>query len=130
MFGRLSTYKFVSESLQDTADEAKQNYEQVPDEFVEYKYQDKLADIRKDLDYFKTRLDEADLYEFFALHNTITWYLKSYFKRYSLVVEFTPITINEDDKYRPKNLSVLKLYEYKCISRLNYLYSIGLYLFY
>ena len=59
MFGKLSTYKFVSESLQDTADEAKQNYEQVPDEFVEYKYQDKLADIRKDLDYFKTRLDEA-----------------------------------------------------------------------
>ena len=71
----------------------------------------------------KTRLDKSDLYEFYALHNDVTWYLKNFFKQYSLVIEFTPITMDEDDKYRPKNLSVLKLYEYKCISRLNYLYS-------
>ena len=46
--------------LSDTAKEAEENYENVPDEFVEYKYQDKLNDVRKDIDYFKTRLDESE----------------------------------------------------------------------
>lgn len=41
-------------------DDAKEDYQEVPDEFVEYKYQDKLNDIRKDIDYFKSRLDEAE----------------------------------------------------------------------
>lgn len=39
---------------------ANENYENPPDEFVEYKYNDKLNDVRKDIDYFKTRLDESE----------------------------------------------------------------------
>lgn len=54
-----SGYRIINESIEQSATNALENYESVPDEFVEYKYQDKLNDIRKDLDYFKTRLDEA-----------------------------------------------------------------------
>lgn len=50
----------ADEILSDAAKEAEENYENVPDEFVEYKYQDKLNDVRKDIDYFKTRLDESE----------------------------------------------------------------------
>ena len=54
-----SGYRLVNESLDQKATAALEDYESVPDEFVEYKYQDKLNDIRKDLDYFKSRLDDA-----------------------------------------------------------------------
>ena len=70
-FGGVS--KFVSESfvdskinedpdidVQDSIDDAEETYEKVPDEFVEYKYQDKLNDLRKDVDYFKGRLDSSE----------------------------------------------------------------------
>ena len=50
----------ADEILSDAAKEAEKNYEKVSDEFVEYKYQDKLNDVRKDIDYFKTRLDESE----------------------------------------------------------------------
>ncbi len=70
-FGGIS--KFVSESfvdsninedpdidVQNSIDDAEETYEKVPDEFVEYKYQDKLNDLRKDVDYFKGRLDSSE----------------------------------------------------------------------
>lgn len=50
----------VTEDLEDVAQAAEENYEQVPDEFIEYKYNDKLSDIRKDVDYFKGRLDSSE----------------------------------------------------------------------
>lgn len=48
------------DSVETAIDNAEGKYKTVPDEFVEYKYNDKLADVRKDIDYFKTRLDESE----------------------------------------------------------------------
>lgn len=50
----------ITEDLEDVVQAAEENYEQVPDEFIEYKYNDKLSDIRKDVDYFKGRLDNSE----------------------------------------------------------------------
>ena len=55
----LASYKMLSESLEDTVATASENYESIPEDFAEYKYQDMLSDIRKDLDYFKNRLDDS-----------------------------------------------------------------------
>lgn len=73
----------------------------------------------------KSKLDEEGLKLFCALHSSIHEYLKRYFWRYSLVVEFQPIAVRELDLFRPLHIDVMKKYENICISRLNFYYSNG-----
>lgn len=73
----------------------------------------------------KSQLDEKGLKLFCKLHNSVHEYLKRYFWRYSLVVEFQPITVRELDLFRPVHIDMMKNYESICIARLNYCYSNG-----
>ena len=73
----------------------------------------------------KSQLDEEGLKLFCKLHNSIHEYLKRYFWRYSLIVEFQPIAVRELDLFRPVHIDMMKNYEGICIARLNYCYSDG-----
>ena len=73
----------------------------------------------------KSQLDEEGLKLFCVLHNSIHEYLKRYFWRYSLVVEFQPIAVREHDLFRPVHIDMMKNYEGICIARLNFCYSNG-----
>jgi len=73
----------------------------------------------------KSKLDENDLKLFCTLHSSVNEYLNRYFWRYSLVVEFQPIAVQEFDLFRPACIGIMKKYENACISRLNYYYSDG-----
>lgn len=73
----------------------------------------------------KSQLDEESLKLFCRLHNSVHEYLKRYFWRYSLVVEFQPIAVRELDLFRPVHIDMMKYYESICIARLNYCYSNG-----
>lgn len=73
----------------------------------------------------KSQLDEEGLKFFCKLHNSVHEYLKRYFWRYSLVVEFQPVAVQELDLFRPVHIDMMKDYESICIARLNYCYSNG-----
>ena len=73
----------------------------------------------------KSQLDEEGLKLFCRLHNSVHEYLKRYFWRYSLVVEFQPVAVRELDLFRPVHINMMKNYEGICIARLNYCYSNG-----
>lgn len=73
----------------------------------------------------KSQLDEEGLKLFCILHNSVHEYLKRYFWRYSLVVEFQPVAVRELDLFRPVHIDMMKNYEGICIARLNYCYSNG-----
>ena len=73
----------------------------------------------------KSRLDEEGLKLFCKLHSSVHEYLKHYFWRYSLVVEFQPIAVRELDLFRPVHVDMMKNYECVGIARLNYCYSNG-----
>ena len=73
----------------------------------------------------KSQLDEEGLKLFCRLHNSVHEYLKRYFWRYSLVVEFQPIAVQEHDLFRPVHIDMMKNYEGACIARLNFCYSNG-----
>lgn len=73
----------------------------------------------------KSRLDEEGLKLFCKLHSSVHEYLKHYFWRYSLVVEFQPVTVRELDLFRPVHVDMMKNYECVGIARLNYCYSNG-----
>lgn len=73
----------------------------------------------------KSRLDEEGLKLFCKLHSSVHEYLKHYFWRYSLVVEFQPVAVRELDLFRPVHVDMMKNYECVGIARLNYCYSNG-----
>ena len=73
----------------------------------------------------KSRLDEEGLKLFCKLHSSVHEYLKHYFWRYSLVVEFQPVAVREHDLFRPVHVDMMKNYECVGIARLNYCYSNG-----
>lgn len=73
----------------------------------------------------KSRLDEEGLKLFCKLHSSVNEYLKHYFWRYSLVVEFKPVAVRELDLFRPVHVDMMKNFEYVGIARLNYCYSNG-----
>lgn len=73
----------------------------------------------------KSWLDEEGLKLFCKLHSSVNEYLKHYFWRYSLVVEFKPVAVRELDLLRPVHVDMMKNFEYVCIARLNYCYSNG-----
>lgn len=73
----------------------------------------------------KSRLDEEGLKLFCKLHSSVHEYLKHYFWRYSLVVEFQPVAVRELDLFRPAHVDMMKNYECVGIARLNYCYSNG-----
>lgn len=73
----------------------------------------------------KSQLDEEGLKLFCKLHSSVHEYLKHYFWRYSLVVEFQPVTVREFDLFRPVHVDMMKNFECVGIARLNYCYSNG-----
>ena len=73
----------------------------------------------------KSQLDEEGIKLFCFLHNSVHEYLKRYFWRYSLIVEFQPVEVKELDLFRPVYIDMMKNYENICITRLNYAYSEG-----
>lgn len=73
----------------------------------------------------KSQLDKEGLKLFCRLHSSVHEYLKRYFWRYSLVVEFQPVAVRETDLFRPVHIDMMKNYESICIARLNYYYSKG-----
>ena len=73
----------------------------------------------------KSQLDKEGLKLFCRLHSSVHEYLKRYFWRYSLVVEFQPVAVRETDLFRPVHIDMMKNYENICIARLNYYYSKG-----
>lgn len=73
----------------------------------------------------KSQLDEHHIELLCKLHESIDEYLTRYFWRYHLVVEFKPIIVKESDLFRPHRVDILKDYEHRCISHLNYVYSNG-----
>lgn len=73
----------------------------------------------------KSQLDEEGLKLFCGLHNSVHEYLKRYFWRYSLVVEFQPIAVQEHDLFRPVHIDMMKNYEAIGIERFNWYYSNG-----
>ena len=73
----------------------------------------------------KSQLDEEGLKLFCGLHNSVHEYLKRYFWRYSLVVEFQPIAVREHDLFRPVCIDMMKDYEAIGIEHLNWYYSNG-----
>lgn len=73
----------------------------------------------------KSQLDEEGLKLFCKLHNSVHEYLKRYFWRYSLVVEFQPVAVQELDLFRPVHIDIMKNYEAIGIERLNWYYSNG-----
>lgn len=73
----------------------------------------------------KSQLDEEGLKLFCRLHNSVHEYLKRYFWRYFLVVEFQPVAVREYDLFRPVCIDMMKDYEAIGIERLNWYYSNG-----
>ena len=73
----------------------------------------------------KSRLDEEGLKLFCKLHSSVHEYLKCYFWRCSLIVEFQPVAVRELDLFRPVHVDMMKNYECVGIARLNYCYSNG-----
>jgi predicted ATPase len=73
----------------------------------------------------KSQLDEEGIKLFCRLHSSVHEYLKRYFWRYSLIVEFQPVAVRELDLFRPVHIDMMKNYECICIARLNYCYSNG-----
>ena len=73
----------------------------------------------------KSKLDEDDIKLYCKLHRSVHEYLKRYFWRYTLVVEFQAIDIHEVDMFRPRQIELMKEYEQTCIARLNFSYSNG-----
>lgn len=73
----------------------------------------------------KSQLDEEGIKLFCFLHNSVHEYLKRYFWRYSLIVEFQPVEVKELDLFRPAYIDMMKNFENICIARLNYAYSEG-----
>lgn len=73
----------------------------------------------------KSRLDEEGLKLFCKLHSSVHEYLKCYFWRCSLIVEFQPVAVREFDLFRPVHIDMMKSFECVCITRLNYCYSNG-----
>ncbi len=73
----------------------------------------------------KSQLDEEGLKLFCRLHNSVHEYLKRYFWRYSLVIEFQPVAVREFDSFRPVCISMMKDYEAIGIECLNWYYSNG-----
>ena len=73
----------------------------------------------------KSQLDEEGLKLFCRLHSSVHEYLKRYFWRYSLIVEFQPVAVREIDLFRPVYIDMMKNYESTCIARLNHYYSNG-----
>lgn len=73
----------------------------------------------------KSQLDEEGIKLFCKLHNSVHEYLKRYFWRYSLVVDFQPLAVREHDLFRPIHIDMMKDYEAIGIKHLNWYYSNG-----
>lgn len=74
----------------------------------------------------KNQLDDTHIAMFCELHKSLHEYLKRYFWRYHLIVQFAPLEVKEQDQFRPKRVDILKDYEAHCIERLNFVYSQGI----
>lgn len=73
----------------------------------------------------KSQLNEEGLKLFCRLQSFVHEYLKHYFWRYSLVVEFQPVAVREIDLFRPVHIEIMKDYEVIGIKRFNWYYSNG-----
>lgn len=69
----------------------------------------------------KTNLPDKIIEEYCEFQEQIDKYAYEAFEYiYNAIVEFTPLNVTSNvDKFRPKNISKLKYYEYNVISRLN-----------
>lgn len=70
----------------------------------------------------KNQLDDEHIAIFCELHKSLDEYLKRYFWRYHLLIQFAPLEVKVQDKFRPKRVDILKDYESHCIERLNFTY--------